>query len=253
MTQRAPSPPIEESALLRELQLQREAVNPEQIWMSFLERLIGWSDAATHWRTIKIVSRNHNRHILTYMMSVNLEAFVIINATLADDENPRERYTDARLWQLVVDSWIFHGGSPSNLRWLGVSQIENVQSVSSMRHEFGGSQRAWLVVPDASPFRDGNLFVRSGERIANELTGRNDGAEIAIRRLVYNQILTGDEDSRYNILICLGTEGDATADVFQTIDTIEQDEQRPDRAGTTPNEDEIVFQPRRNRGKLGTR
>lgn len=224
--QRDPSPPVEEMGLMREHHLARRVVNPEQIWLDFLEPTIGQSDVTT-WLTNMIYCTHTNRNILTYMMNVNLGTFVIISANTATtgEQQQQERYTNARLWQLVVDSWVAGGGAPNNLRWLGVRQIINTVTVPFILREFNGSHEHWLDVPNNSQLREGNLFFKSARRIASELTGRNNGTRITIRTLLYNQTIPGDEDSLYHNVMCLTTDTDNLADLQQVLARLEQDRQ----------------------------
>lgn len=183
-----------ERRLVEEFGLQRTDENAQQpvdvlglrIFLPFIGPF-NEDDWEKEWQSRRILSVHKNpedEDYLRYAYNSDHKAFVIYDASLAQDPEGTARRTEMRLWQMVQDSWVASGNSSDSLRFLMFSTIVNPVIQASLQAEWdhqlaqAKGQRAWgtrqtrilTVTPDNSGTWGQNPFIRSGSRLALSLS-----------------------------------------------------------------------------------
>lgn len=117
-----------------------------------------------------------------YAVSLSRNAMVFFNVFLEENGT---RLTDMRLWELIIDSWIFEGGNPNSLRYIGLADIINPVIVRQIKREIGdqvsrgratrGQQEQVTVEPGCLTWKE-NPFIRCCENVARGLRGIDNQA-----------------------------------------------------------------------------
>lgn len=134
-----------------------------------------------------------------YTLSRKAQTYIIEGIFLHTPDDPQDRYTDARLWQIVVDGWLRAGAKLADLRFIGVHWVENAAAKASMRDgEFGNVTASKLhrvfdlnedeaqmitLTPSSADCWEDHPFIRSGIRVAAALT-ELAGVEVVVKRVM---------------------------------------------------------------------
>lgn len=159
--------------------------------------------------------------IHTYTLSLSAQTYVIQSAFLQDEDEPSKRYTECRLWQMVVDSWLSAKGAPETLRYIGVHHIVNPFARAAMQLEFGNitrekthrhyetlegkkAQRITLT-PATADYWTENPFTRCGIRVAKAL-GELSAKNISLKNVscICLSEVTTDKDAVFHMVLELG-------------------------------------------------
>lgn len=118
-----------------------------------------------------------------YLTSVDSKAYIVATDFLHKPVWPRpgERYTDMRLADMIVDSFLVAGGRANGLRFLGINWIVDLEARISMFEAFEDAtaeQKSSVKIQDKrakvvtlAPSADsGNPFVKCASRVAEALS-----------------------------------------------------------------------------------
>lgn len=145
-----------------------------------------------------------------YLVSVAAQSLIVATDFFHDAATPHIRYTEMRLSDMVVDSWLSAGGAPDALRFLGINWIVNEHALRSITNHFNNStpppghegSLAGVVrltpsgTSDTPSGTSDNPFVRCAERVAAAL------GDVAGLRIVLKTVhMIRSEDYSHH-LIC---------------------------------------------------
>lgn len=208
--------------------LTRGSARPDiEAFSSALALLLGPVDDAP-WTRRFVEDPNEEDFDFDYTMCLPLKIFVITSAFLQDDS--ARRYTDMRLWQLIIDGWITEVGMipPSNLRYLSCCSIVNGPMVRAIKREIDDHVSRGDAAPDqqvvtinssARTLHD-NPFIRVGEKVASALSAISGQAITIIKaHLVWlgHGRSTGVEDLSIMLELGPGSERERTSDEQRTL------------------------------------
>lgn len=186
------------------------------------------------------------RFILSYAVSVQKRTLVIINASLANKEPPKERFTDMTLNEMILASWIAEGQEPETLRFLGIWMIQSEAAETQMVREFSESQGG-LLHTDRITLRPGaprkstaftdNVFLRCGLSLARKLDRASAEQDIELKKADFLKAGVDDDDLVLYIVMQFGDQkAEEVADVMAAASELNSDSGLSDEG-----EDEIVF------------
>lgn len=147
---------------------------------NFLVPFAGPTMSESEW-TCQQVEDSDEIPLSMYSINSSKKVYVVFTAFL--EASATLRYTEMRLWEMVVANWVHGGHTPDSLRYLGISNIVNARVRQAIRAEwqhqldqghkpFGSSDQKMLTITrdtSSSTWVD-NYFVRSGLRVAESLS-----------------------------------------------------------------------------------
>lgn len=170
-----PRPPAKSIADFR----LKRSVEPIIIYSHFdyLQPFVGTTTTGDwNFFTIDEESGNPGEELLGYATSLPLETYQVFNAQLVDPDG--QRFTDMRLHEMIRSTWAME--SDTELRRLGIHQIENSAARTAIENEFesaisGGANPAVRMVTvsgmgELSPYWQHNPFTRCAVRVAGDRT-----------------------------------------------------------------------------------
>lgn len=206
---------------------------------NFLASFIGVRIEESDWKVYDIKRTDDGKYLLKYAVSIQKETFLVINAEI-EDEDSGTRFTDMRLNEMIMDSWIAEGGQPRALQYLGIWRITNELVVKHMMEHFGHLEkkdRLILKFKECTGFH-GNVFLRCGLSLVRGLNRIGDGA-LELKQAYYIKSGKDEDDLLLYIVMQLGEEG-KQADVIFELDPQAQANGKSDDDGN----DEVVFRGR---------
>lgn len=177
----------------------------------FLRPFIGVIFHEPQWKVYEIYTIDGNKFLLKYAVSVEKATFLVINAEL-EDEDTGTRYTEMRLHEMILDSWIAQTGSATDLQFLCVWTVTNEGAFDHMIDTYmtdDGSLReenqVILKIDEGTAFHD-NVFLRCGLSLVRELQCLSDES-LEMKRAHYMKTGTSEDDLIFHIVMKLGRNG----------------------------------------------
>lgn len=214
----------------------------------FLTPFIGEPIDEADWTRYSIERSEDGKFVLSYAVSVEKQILVIVNAKLANQDDPSERYTKMTLNEMILDSWIAEGQEPETLRFLGIWMVQNVSAEAQMVEEFSLSKGVLsrnnriTIRPDDqgdSKAFTNNIFLRCGLKLAKKVS-RTSAQDIVVKKAHFMKVGTHIDDLVFYIVMQFGDrDAEEVADVIPATSESESDGVSDD------GEDEVVFVGRR--------
>lgn len=152
---------------------------PLDFLVPFLRRI-----SLRDWKKYIITSPAEPGLDIIYYVSLSKQALVLTSAFLSKEFAP-VRYTDMRLWEVIVDAWSEAGGQPEDLRYLAFYDIVNEAVRSAIEKEFESHKQqtgTLAVTPADCPTWKENAFARCADRVAKALSSVDYNRTIKVAR-----------------------------------------------------------------------
>lgn len=215
----------------------------------FLTPFIGEPIDEADWMRYVIEKSEDGKFILSYAVSVQKRSLVIFNASLANKERPKERFTEMTLSEMILDSWIVEGQEPETLRFLGIWMVQNNDAEAQMIREFSESPEGLLHTdrmtlrpesPGNSKAFTDNIFLGCGLSLAKKLD-RASAQNMVLKKADFLKAGADADDLVLYIVMQFGDRSEEeVADVMSAAVKSTSDSGLSDDG-----EDEVVFGGRR--------
>lgn len=179
---------------------------------NFLTPFIGVPFHEGQWKVYEICTSDDKKFLLKYAVSVEKATFLVINAEL-ENEDTGARYTDMRLHEIILDSWIAESGSPTDLQYLCIWRITNegtfehmIDTYMNYYHILSRGNQVTLNPEEGTAFNE-NLFLRCGLSLVRELQRLSD-EHIEMRQAYYRKSGTDEDDLIFHIVMKFGKVGE---------------------------------------------
>lgn len=179
---------------------------------NFLTPFTGVPFDVAQWKLYEIDVRDDKKFLLQYAVSVEKATFLVINAEL-ENEDTGARYTNMRLHEMILDSWIAESGSPTDLQYLCLWRITNEGTFEHMIDTYmthHGSlcrgNQVTLNPEEGTAFHD-NMFLRCGLSLVRELQRLSNG-DLKVRKAYYLKSGTDEDDLIFHVVIKFGRVGE---------------------------------------------
>lgn len=179
----------------------------------FLVPFVGPPIGASDWKVYNIHRADDNRFLLKYAISIEKQTLLVINVEL-EDGTSSIRYTNMRLKEMILDSWIVEGGSPDAFKYLGIWRITNEDVTEHMIHEYiahHGSldkEDEMILEPKEGTSCHNNTFFRCGISLARELQ-RLSNEHLEMKKAYYLKIGKDEDDLIFYMVMQFGKEEEA--------------------------------------------
>lgn len=185
------------------------------------------SSKAPAWSSYSITERNKYNPLHKYHVSLKSQTYIVATAFFHPAGKPDHRYTDMRLSNMIVDSFLSAGGQADRLQFLGINCIVNKFALASMAEDFRTAtdeQRSAVVIDGKeaqvvtfTPSKmSENPFVRCAGRVAEALSDAA-GKMVLVKAVSLVRQGAGDDGATVHHMVCEFGLGEVVADVAQQV------------------------------------
>ncbi|KAF3767100.1 hypothetical protein M406DRAFT_328204 [Cryphonectria parasitica EP155] len=129
---------LEDFGLIRQL---APETNFPKTMLCIISRPVIGTTLRMDWERECVRDVNETCTLLTYGISLSKGCLVVTEALLRNTygligrhDQPSDRLTDMRLWQMIIQCWQEAGGRPENLRYVGFFHIVNEDVRLAINH-----------------------------------------------------------------------------------------------------------------------